>query len=93
MPEPSDLFKNVYVKGLGVEVVKLSSLLILWSSFLHSFVIKCYMNLGITNQTIHERCSNLLLKIGETITPSDSKLFTKMEGFVQGLRKLTHSFH
>lgn len=73
MPEPSDLFKNVYVKGLGVEVVKISSLLILLSSFLYSVLIKCYMNLGLTNQTIHERCSSLLLNIGETITPSDSK--------------------
>jgi len=47
-PEPSDLFKNVYVKGLGVEVVRISSLLILLCSFLYSFVIKFHMNLGIS---------------------------------------------
>ena len=59
MPEPSDLFNNVYVKGLGVEVVKISSLLILLCSFLHSFVIKCYINLGISKS--NDICKMLLL--------------------------------
>lgn len=31
LPDPSDLFTNVYVKGLGVEVIIISSLLIILS--------------------------------------------------------------
>ena len=51
MPEPSDLFTNVYVKGFGVEVVIFSSLLIILYIFLQLFIIKCYMNFGISKST------------------------------------------
>lgn len=72
MPDPSDLFTNVYVKGFGVEVHKLFHPYLLFlciSHWKYPMLNKFEYKQANACQMICDRFNNPLLKFVENITP------------------------